>query len=514
MNLPPLIRALLNPEVWDHPTDNIQCLETHISWIILTGSFAYKIKKPVDFGFLNFTTLSQRKFFCHEELRLNRRLAPELYLQVVSICGDATHPRLGTQGPVIEYAVKMRQFDQSDLLANQALKQRLQASHIEQLARLIAQFHLQSEAAGPGTPYGEPHVIAKAALDNFDLIDVSLLPKPSFGPRLERLRSWTEDLSCELTPEMQVRKREGYVRDCHGDLHLGNIVVWQDRPVPFDCIEFNPLLRWIDVVSEIAFTIMDLTARGYRPFGTRFLNDYMSHTGGYSGLRLLRYYLVYRAMVRTKITCLNLRQREEDTDLIKELERYLELAENFSHPPPPFLLITHGFSGSGKSHVSRRLADRVDALHLRSDVERKRLAGLPPEARSHSRPGADLYSEEFTKRTYQRLLELAKKSLQSRFRVIVDATFLRRQEREHFQRLADALGVPFRILDCQADLPLLRKRIGDRQRENKDPSEADLEILKYQLQHHDPLLAEEKSSTIVIDTRREFDPRQVLTQLP
>jgi len=512
VNLPPLIRALLRPEIYDHPCESIRLRETHISWIVLTGPYAYKIKKPVDFGFLDFSTLEKRRFYCQEELRLNRRLAPQLYLQVVAITGSPEAPRLHGSGPVVEYAVKMRQFDENDLLAALAEHGRLSEDHLLPLAHRIARFHRQAAQAGVDEPYGEPTVIQQAALENFAQIDTARLDR-SLRTIVAELEAWTRDSFARLEPVMIERKRGGWIRECHGDLHLGNIVWWQGQPLPFDCIEFNPALRWIDVVSEIAFTVMDLAAWDHRPLGFRFLNEYLSDTGDYPGVRLLRYYLVYRAMVRAKIAWLSAAQQEGSEASLERLRRYLHLARDLSRPQRPALYITHGFSGSGKSYACRRLAAHLPALHLRSDVERKRLAGLPAEAVTRSRPAGGIYGADFTERTYDRLLEEARIIVTAGFAVIVDATFLSRRFRDRFRRLASELNVPFRILDFQADEPILRRRITARQRHRRDPSEADLRVLEYQHQHHDPLDEQERRLTVTFDTSRGFELETALPRL-
>ncbi|HEB76921.1 MAG TPA: aminoglycoside phosphotransferase [Methylothermaceae bacterium] len=512
MSLPPLIRALLKPDPYDHSTESIHYRETHISWIILTGPFAYKIKKPVDFGFLDFSTLEKRRFYCHEELRLNRRLAPQLYLEVVKITGRPEAPRMGGPGPILEYAVKMRQFDEANLLAELAEHGRLSEAHILPLAHRIARFHRQAERAGADDPYGEPEVIQAAALENFRQIDTRRLGE-SVQAIVAELEAWTRESFVRLKPFMTQRKHGGWIRECHGDLHLGNIVLWQGQPLPFDCIEFNPALRWIDVISEIAFTVMDLAARGYCPLGFRFLNEYLSDTGDYPGVKLLRYYLVYRAMVRAKIAWLSAAQQEQPGEQISTCQRYLDLAREFSRPQRPVLYITYGFSGSGKSYACRRLAAHLPALHLRSDVERKRLAGLAAGAVTQSGLGKGIYSADFTERTYGKLLEDARTILDAGFGVIVDATFLRRKYRDRFRQLADDLRVPFRILDFRAEETVLRQRIAARQQQRRDPSEADLTVLEYQLRHHDPLDESERAVTVTFDTSHGFELQSALSRL-
>lgn len=511
MTLPPLIQALLDPAVYDHPTESIHCLETHISWIILTGPYAYKIKKPVDFGFLDFSTLDKRHFYCREELRLNRRLAPQIYLAVVALTGNPICPRIGGAGPILEYAVKMRQFQQEDLLAERARRGELKEAYLTALAELIARFHQSSARAETQAPYGDPDLIQEAAEQNFAQIERS---SPASYALLAELNTWTEAEFDQVRLNMVERKQQGWIRECHGDLHLGNIVLWQGRPLPFDCIEFNPALRWIDVISEIAFTMMDLCARELRALGFCFLNDYLSLMGDYAGVRLLRYYLVYRAMVRAKIAHLSGRQHPDQAAYLKDFEHYLELAKAFSRTRRPILCITHGFSGSGKSYASRRLAAQLGALHLRSDVERKRLAGLDPTAYSGAQLVSGMYHPDFTQRTYQKLLDDARTILTAGFPVIVDATFLKRALREKFQELARLSKCPFLILDFQAPQEILRQRIQKRLRERHDPSEADLKVLDYQLRHCDPLTTSEQAVTVVFDTGQDSGSENMLAALP
>lgn len=511
MTLPPLIQALLKPEVYDHPTATIHCRQTHISWLILTGPYAYKIKKPVDFGFLDFSTLEKRNFYCHEELRLNRRLAPEIYLQVVRLTGESRSPRIDGPGQILEYAVKMIQFEEQDILAELAARDRLTEAQLENLAKLIADFHQRIDRAEAQSPYGEPEQIQEAALHNFSQIDPELLDKESRAT-LDQLHQWTLQTFQPLQSSLAARKAGGAIRECHGDLHLGNIVLWQGRPLPFDCIEFNPFLRWIDVISETAFTVMDLCARGLSPLGYSFINQYLSLTGDYPGVKLLRYYLVYRAMVRAKIAYLTWRQTEA-SEIPEDLHRYLHLARDFTKPSAPTLWICHGFSGSGKSYASRQLAAHLGAIHLRSDIERKRLAGLPATADSKAGLEEGLYKPDFTRRTYLKLREDADTILAAGFPVIVDATFLDQTMRRLFADLATERRVVFRILDFKAPEALLRQRIASRQQQRKDPSEADLQVLEYQLAHHIPLSPQEQAVAITFDTGRGFELPEALSAL-
>ena len=511
---PGLVQALLDPAAYDHPVKKVRLRETHISWVFLTGDYAYKLKKPVDFGFLDFSSLDKRRFYCNEELRLNRCFAPELYLAVVPVTRRSGRIRMGGEGPAVEYAVKMRQFDDDALLDHQAERGGLDDALVDAMVVAIADFHARAEPAPAGSAWGEPDDIQHWFQENIDHIR-PLLEDADDGDRLDSLEAWGRREAARLRDAMQRRRREGCVRECHGDLHLGNLVRIGDRVLPFDCIEFNPHLRWIDLMSEIAFLYMDLAHRGLDRQARRFLNLYLQRTGDYGGLALLPYYLVYRALVRAKVAILRLAQ-ETDADYRRraraEYRAYAELAVRFTRPGRPALLITHGLSGSGKSTLAARLVEWLGAVQLRSDVERKRLFGLPAQARSGSGVAAGIYTPDASRRTYQRLAELAEAVVEAGFPAIVDATFLQRTQRAAFRELAARAGVPFLVLDLQAPPAVLRRRVQARRRAGRDPSEAGLAVLEKQLRDAEPLAADE-GPRLVIDATREPDRAALLREL-
>ncbi|MCL4798813.1 MAG: AAA family ATPase [Burkholderiales bacterium] len=495
-----LIAALADPARYPHPVERVERLETHISWVLLAGEYAYKIKKPVDLGFLDFTTLEARRRFCEEELRLNRRTAPGLYLEVVPITGDAADPALGGDAPAIEYAVKMRRFDQAGLLDRVAKRGELTPALVDRIARAMAAFHGEVAVAAPDSPFGRPDGVAAPALANFEHV-ARLVGESPDRAQLARLREWTEREGERLAPAFAERKAGGFVRECHGDLHLGNIALVDGAPTPFDCIEFNADLRWIDVMNEVAFLVMDLLDHRLDPAAHRCLNAYLEATGDYGGLGVLRYYLVYRAMVRAKVACIRGHQPGVSDAVRGESEReyrgYLHLAERLSRLGGAALVLMHGLSGSGKTTVAQALLERIGAVRIRSDVERKRLHGLAAEARTGSAVAGGIYSADATRRTYARLGEAAAAAVRARWPAIVDATFLRRPERDEFRALARELGARFAILACAAPEPVLRERIAARG--GGDASEADLAVLARQLEVQEPLAADELRDTIVLD---------------
>jgi hypothetical protein len=500
-----LVAALRDPARYPHAADGVELVETHISAVLLAGEYAYKLKRPVDLGFLDFTTLAARRRFCEEELRLNRRTAPGLYLEVVPITGTVDAPVVGGSGEPVEYAVRMRRFDQESLLDRIARRGELTPAIVDALADSIAAFHDRIARSRPEDPFATAQSAAAPALANFDHLE-SLVPGSADIPELEALRAWTEAKARALAPVFAQRKADGCVRECHGDLHLGNIALVAGEPVAFDGIEFNDAFRWIDVVSEVAFLAMDLIDRGLEPLAWRFLDRWLGRGGDYGGVAVLRFYLVYRAMVRAKVDCIRAHQPEVDDHSRGRMEReyheYLALAHRLAHDRRPAIVLMHGLSGSGKTTVAQALLERVGGLRVRSDVERKRLHGLAADARTASAAGEGIYGAGASRRTYDRLADVAATIAAAGYPAIVDATFLHRAERERFRDLAARLGVPFVIVDCAAPLEVLRARVARRAASGGDASEATVEVLERQARASEPLADDEAEVTVTVDAAR------------
>lgn len=487
-------------------------VETHISWVLLTGQYVYKIKKPVNFGFLDFSTLEKRRFCCDEELRLNRRLAADLYLEVVPITGTADRPQLGGSGTAIEYAVKMIQFPAGQLLSEYAGRGQLGTDEIDQLADIVAGFHETIEQADENSPYGDSANINHWFVENFDHIG-PLLADDRQKQQLQLIQQWGDSEWRNLADLMRRRKQQGYVRECHGDLHLGNMTLIDGKVTLFDCIEFNPMLRWIDVISEVAFLFIDLLHFGYDSYAYRFLNRYLQYTGDYQGLTLLRYYLVYRALVRAKVSLLRMAQQHDDASAKKarcEYAAFADLAERFTKRRQTVLIITHGYSGSGKSTIAAQLAEKIGAFQIRSDIERKRLFDYRALVQTGSGIDDGLYTQEASLKTYQHLKELAKTVLEAGFPVIVDAAFLKTGQRDPFRQLAASCGVPFHIIVFEASDRELCRRIKQRQ---NDASEATVAVLHHQQQSAQPLSEQEQSAAITINTESDTALETLLDSL-
>jgi len=490
-----------------HVETAIEVIETHISWVFLAGDFAYKIKKPIKNGFLDYTSLELRKRFCQAELRLNQRFAKDLYLGVVAIVNDHGQLRIDGSGEPIEYAVKMKRFP-ADALLSHRLDHGLVTLHdVRQLASRIADFHKFAAKAETSTRFGSPELVYQETLDNLQEIAKSKIDRLS--DMLASLRHWTETQYTSHQENFMSRKLGGHIRECHGDLHLSNIVQWQNNLIPFDGIEFCDEFRWIDTLSDAAFTAMDFAARGRIDFCHSFCNAYFEATGDYEAIPVLNWYLVYRAMVRAKVASLRFAQTESNSlDHAKaeaDVETLVTLAKQLSDTSnvQPCLWITSGVSGSGKTTGSEQIVQQNGAIRIRADVERKRLAGLKPVDRlSHNNEGMRmLYSDEMNSRTYLRLAELAEHVIQAGTSVIVDAIFLVKLQRTVFADLAHRLQVPFHILAFRADPEVLRHRITNRMAENKDASDADLAVLESQLKNQQHLDADERKLATLYDTK-------------
>lgn len=486
-----LISRLLAPAFWPGASAAPELIETHISWVVLVGDHAYKIKKPVRLSFVDFRTLAARQAACDEELRLNRRLAPDIYEAVVPIGGTPARPVLNAT-PAIEFAVAMRRFPQTALFDAQLAAGRLTEDDMRQAARMLAAFHGSLQPAGPASSFGTAEaVIAPFDETMRDLVDEVAKRSPALGGRLDAAHR-------RLQPLFSARKAGGFVRECHGDLHLRNLVKLDGRIFAFDCLEFAPDLRWIDVVNEAAFLFMDLETHGAAPLAWRFLDGYLQETGDYAGLSLLGYYSAYHAFVRAKIAKL--------AGDAWSVTRYFEAGERNLEDRRGTLILTHGFSGSGKTTVTEPLIGSLPAVRIRSDVERKRLAGLPPEAATGSAFEQGIYSPGGTRRTYARLLSLALPGVLAGCNVIVDAAFLKSWQRELFARAARASSIALVLLDCVAPEAVLRERVRRREGRGAGVSEAGSDVLERQLAGAEAPAASEGFARVAVDTESRVDP--------
>lgn len=493
------IGELLHAAAFPHRVAELTLRETHISWVILTGSFAYKIKKPVKADFIDTTALERRRLYCEEELRLNGRLAPEIYLGVVPITRTNGHLVVGGPGNAIEYAVRMRQFPPQDELPALLSAHAVGIDDIAALGALLGGFHL-SLASTPwtGTADRSAHML-EAVLGNLRELQ-SDLHRLGWTAVPEGLVDWSRSTAAALDETFKQRERNGFVRECHGDLHAANIVRIAGRLVPFDCIDFDPGLRWIDVINDVAFLFMDLMGHDRPDLAFAMLSRYLETTGDHEGVRVLPFYAVYRALVRAKVDAFAaLQMPDRALEFHEHLERRLQTAARLARPVTPTLVIMHGASGSGKSWLSERLVPALHGLRIRSDIERKRMTGaLGASARADV--GKGIYTAGLSHRVYAHLAESTAICLAAGCSVIVDAAFLNADDRELFHGLAKRLAVPFLIVACEAAPDVLAARIAKRAERGQDPSDATAAVLAEQLKHLQPLSAVEQRHAVVVDS--------------
>jgi aminoglycoside phosphotransferase family enzyme/predicted kinase len=512
-----LIEGLQRKAAYPHPVEEpIRVTETHISSVLLTGEYAYKIKKPVSLSFLDYGTLVRRRQFCEEELRLNRRLAPSLYLDVCVIAGTPAAPRVGAAGPAIEYAVRMRQFDVQDELTALLSAGAASTGDLAALGAAVAAFHAAAAVPAADSPFGEPARLHRVTLDNFTELH-SLPEAREWSASLATLERGIEaryDASREC---MAARRGLGRIRECHGDLHCGNVVRWKGALTPFDGIEFDPALRFIDVASDVAFLTMDLAERGHAGLCRAFLQAWCETLGDWTAVALLPYYETYRALVRAKVAALRAlqlaRSGPDRTAAVRDAARYVDWARSRLEARRPTLFLTCGLSGSGKTWFARQLGARRGALHLRSDVERRRLAGLAPGASSGSPPQGGIYTREFNERTYAWLMDCAGAALTGGESIVVDAAFLRRGERLAALELANRQDCEIVILHCRAPMTILRERVAARSAAQDDASEAGLAVLARQPDLWEPFAGEERAVEVEVDTTDAAAVESVLGRL-
>lgn len=510
--VPPLISALLQPARYPHPVERVALMQTHGAWVLLAGDFAYKIKKPVRFAFMDFGTLALRRQACEAEIRVNRRFqrhdqpATHLYLGVVPIVGAPEDPHWGETGDdarAIEFAVRMRRFDEAGRLDHLCARGALAPAHLASLARRMAAFQRQAAVADATQPWGHPAAAMRWPRENFSTLR-TLLTAPADAALVRTLSDWTEQRFVAIEPLLSRRRQKGRVREGHGDLHLANLVLIGDEVLPFDAIEFNDELRWIDVASDMAFLWMDLLDHGQPGLANVLMSEWLDASGDVSAPTVWSFFAGYRAGVRAKVAAIRAGQQDGDASpdalaSMEEARRYLRLAQAIAHPPAPRLVITHGLSGSGKTWASGRWLQAETsgrAVRLRSDVERKRLHGMGPLAASGSGLNQGLYRPQAHGETYESLRTRARGLLQDGWSVLVDAAFLRASERQAFADLAQAEGCPFHILACEAAPEVLRQRIAARQTAGGDASEATLAVLEQQLGWLEPLTGAERDRII------------------
>lgn len=498
--LPPLIQQMLQADFYPHPvTEPIQLIQTHVSYVLLTGEYAYKVKKSVNFGFLDFSTLEKRQFFCQEELRLNQRGAASLYLEVLPLTQTGDQYRLGGNGETAEYAVKMRQFPQTALFNELFDRGELTEDLLKRLALELAQFHQRTVSNDYIRSFGTVAMIRQAIDENYEQTE-KYIGGPQTQEQFDQTRQYTDRLFAEQGALFDQRVASNSIRECHGDVHLRNIALWQDQILLFDCIEFNEPFRFVDFMFDIAYIVMDLDARDRRDLSNVFLNAYIEQTGDWEGLQVLPLYLSRQSYVRAKVTSFLLDDPSVPETVKQEASttaaRYYRLAWEYTRSRPGSLTLMAGLSGSGKSTTAAHLARQTGAIHIRSDAVRKHLAAIPLLERG----GNEIYTPEMTQKTYARLLHLGITLANQGYAVILDAKYDRESLRQAVITQAETHHLPLKIFSCTAPIEILAQRLRQRQ---GDIADATADLLP--TQRMEPFTAAEQPYVISLDTTRDLE---------
>jgi len=496
-------QALLRASAFPHGVRELRLCETHMSWVILTGPYAYKIKKPVQFPFVDLSLLEHRRVLCEEELRLNRRLAPSLYLEVVAITWSQGEFKIGGDGPAVEYAVRMEEFDRLDELESLLVDGLVRPDELLEFAGAIADFHVHAAVAPANPKHRYSDRLRSAVLGNVATLLGASHATADVG-NLGRLIDWVHDAVHDDVPRLRIREEEGRIRECHGDLHARNIVRRCGRLIAFDCLEFDPALRWIDVMDDVAFLFMDLLSHERPDLAFGFLNRYLESTGDYAGLELMPLYVVHRALVRAMVDALSA-EAGQSANFVARMRHRIDAAVRMIDRPAPRLILMHGTSGSGKSWLSKQLTLPLCAVRIRSDVERRRQAC--------QRSAGERYAPKARMEVYELLEAAAAHCVRGGFNVIVDATFLTRDERRPFQRLARQSGIECVCVACTTDLDTQRHRLELRRASGGEPSEADANVLERQLKSVEPIDAAEGFRCTIVDTGSADAVKRALTAI-
>jgi aminoglycoside phosphotransferase family enzyme/predicted kinase len=504
MNHPPIVTAMLDSSFYPEHPKQIEFIETHISYIFIAGNFVYKVKKAVRFDFLDFTSLEKRKFYCEEELRLNRRLAPNTYLDVIEISKDAKGKIiLGHGHEIMDYAVKMKKLPEDKMLKNLLAAGMVNEQTMDKIAETIASFHRHAETGKHITDQENMDNIRRNCEENFrETMNAMNITIPDY--QYHFIKDFTQKTLTEKEDLFGKRIREQKIRECHGDLHLDHICV-ADEIIIFDCIEFNERFRYGDVAEDVAFLTMDLDFNGYPQWSEKFTQAYIRYSGDIDLLQLLNFYRCYYAYVRGKVISLRFSQnqiagkkRDEDVKLARQ---YFQLAYRYAtRLEKPALILISGLMGSGKSYQAKILAESLGTEILRTDVLRKEIFNIPPTQHRNEPFGEGIYSTENSQIVYEKIFQLSEKLIRQNKAVIIDASFKKREQRIKAMQLAANLGVRFYILECTCPENIIYQRLKKRALKDNSVSDGRWDLFQAQKDDFEPINEIPPEHYLKIDT--------------
>ncbi len=504
--LPALVQALLASEAYPHHPSEIELVQTQMSFIFLTGDYVYKVKKAVNLGYLDYTTLERRKYFCHQEVILNRRLCPDVYLDVVAISRENGKFFIEGRGKAIEYAVKMRQLPQQRMMDNLLRDNQVTKEMIATVAQRVEEFHRKAETNKEISSFGDLSIVVTNTEENFTqtekYIGVSIP-----GEKYDAIKSYTQDFINNNVSLFGQRIKKGKIRDCHGDLHAAH-VCFTDGICIFDCIEFNDRFRYGDVASDIAFLAMDLDYHGRPDLSQHFVKSYEKFSGDRETGQLINFYKCYRAYVRGKVENFKLDDphipKEEKEEALSKATKCFDLAYSYIKGKKPTLFITTGLIGSGKTALAQTLSRRMALAVISSDDVRKGLANIPSSEHRFEEFDSGIYAPAFSRKTYDEMLHQAKQILKAGQSVIIDASFRKATERNKAMKLAQEMGNDFKAIECVCDEETIKKRLSHRF-EAESISDGRLEIFPQMKEDFEPVSEVAPENHIVIDCSKPVE---------
>ena len=499
-----ILKSLIKHDAYPEPTTKVDLIQTHASWIFLTDTHVYKIKKPVDFGFLNFSTIDRRRFYCNEEIKYNRRLCPEIYENVVEVVQTSEGAAFYGQGTVIDYAVKMKRLPSENMMDDLIEKGKVSSSDIHRIAKTIADFHLTAPTSPSVSAFGETEKILFNWKENIDqMIGFENRTLPAHDR--EYIRNWIYNFIENNAVIFSKRIENGFIKECDGDIHLENICLVAEKVYIFDCIEFNERFRNCDTASDIAFLIMDLDFHNRHDLAEETFSLYQKLTGDKSLSDVIYFYMIYRAFVRGKVESFRLLEKElnhnEQALIAKKAVKYFRLARGYIERQTlsATLFITCGLMGSGKSTLAEQLSFELGISCFSSDKTRKTIAGIEHTTNVSSSFKEGLYTDDKSNETYNELLKLAENEINSKHSVVIDACFTNIEHRLLFSKLAQKHSIQFVILYAYCSDNDIKRRLNERNINGKSVSDGRLELLNFQADEFLPP-SEEEGIIININT--------------
>jgi len=469
---------LINLSSFPFKIEDFKVVQTHISYVFITDFYVYKIKKPVNFGFLDFTTLEKRKYFCEREVELNRRLCPDLYLGVVPVTKSDGIYKFEGDGEIVEYAVKMKKLPENGMMSPLLEEGKITEKHIDLINNVLVPFYKKAETGERVNIYGSIETVSYNTNENFeqtkDFVGIAISED-----KYEYIVNYTKQFIQNNKELFEKRIKEGYIRDGHGDLYSANIC-FDDlkRVYIFDCIEFNERFRCGDVCSDIAFLAMDLDYHRFRDLSNYFITNYIEQSGDRDLSKLLNFYKCYRAYVRGKIGCFTYASsevpEEKRREALESAKRYFDLAYLYAGGIPKIIIFI-GLSGTGKSYLAQKLLQERPAVYIASDIIRKKLANLDLDKHYYADFEKGIYTPEMTEKTYKKMIEIAKEEISYGRDVILDATFRDKKYRNLIKKEFKNTRTKLYWIWCQADDEVIKERIFKR-KEEKSYSDALWEI--------------------------------------